>query len=81
MAKKKGKKTPPVTAQSKEMGDHRIQESPDKSKGRGVGSSFAYAVGAVMQAAPNIKGSQTDFLGEPSEIISVSEMTRLVQGK
>lgn len=80
MARKKTKNQS-VPAQTKELSDHRVQASPDKTKGRGIGSSFAFAVGSVMQSAPNIKGSQTDFLGEPSEIISVSEMTRLVQGK
>lgn len=68
-------------SQTGEMSDHKVQMSPDKSLGRGIGSSFAYAVGAVMQQAPGLKGSQSDFLGEPSEVISVSEMTRLVEGK
>lgn len=67
--------------QTGEMSDHRVQLSPDKNKARGIGTSFAYAVGAVMQQAPNLKGSQSNFLGEPSEVISIQEMTRLVEGK
>jgi len=83
MAKKMKKegKTRGTSPQTGSLSDHAIQLSPDMSRGRGIGSSFAYAVGAIMQQAPAIKGSQTDFLGEPSETVDIKEMSKLVTGK
>lgn len=75
-SKNKGDQAEPAS-----MSDHRIQLSPDKTKGRGIGSSFAFAVGGVLQQTPEIKGSQVDFLGEPKELITIEQMTRLVEGK
>lgn len=81
MAKKSKGKSRGTQAQTGEMSDHGVQTSPDKSKGRGIGSSFALAVGEVMEQAAKLKGSQSDFLGTPSEVISIEKMTSLVQGK
>jgi hypothetical protein len=75
MAKKTKEK-----AQAKSLSDHKVQMTPDMSKGRGMGSAFAYSVGEMVSEIRNSK-KQRDFLGKPSETISVEEMTKLVQGK
>ena len=63
------------------LADRRTQTAPDSSLDRGIGSSFAYAVGAVLQAAPSVKGSQSDFLGEPSEVIDPKQFAHsLIKG-
>lgn len=62
--KTQGKK--PSTGQKS---DRRISMTPDKSKDRGDGSAFAFAVQAMKEEAASLKGSQTGFLGEPKETI------------
>lgn len=64
--KVQGKK--PSTGQKS---DKRVSMTPDKSKDRGDGSSFAYAVAAIKEEAKGLKGSQTGFLGEPKETIDL----------
>lgn len=69
------------TAPTGEMSDRAIQVSPDKSKDRGIGSSFAYAVGEVLAQAKEMKGSQSNFLGVPSEVIDPKQYAQSLQGK
>lgn len=57
------------TAQTGEESDRRVQVAPDSSKDRGIGSSFAMAVGEMLTEAKEMKGSQSSFLGKPSETI------------
>lgn len=64
-----------------EMSDRRTQSAPNSGLDRGIGSSFAYAVGAIMQAAPDLKGSQSDFLGVPSEVIDPKQYSQSLKGK
>lgn len=79
----KGKKQ--YEGESRETGetsDNRNEIAPNSNLHRGIGSSFAYAVGAIMQAVPDLKGSQTDFLGEPSEVIDPKQFAHsLIKGK
>ena len=65
-----------------ELSDSRVQTAPNSGLDRGIGSSFAYAVGAIMQQAPDLKGSQNDFLGVPSEVIDPKQYAQsLLKGK
>ncbi len=65
--KTQGKK--PSTGQKS---DKRVSVTPDKSKDRGDGSSFANAVQAIKEEAKDLKNSKTGFLGVPKETIDVN---------
>lgn len=70
------------TRETGELSDNRVQVAPDSNLDRGIGSAFAFAVGAIMQKAAAMKGSQSDFLGEPSEIIDPKQFAHsLIKGK
>lgn len=70
------------TPKTGEESDRRTQVAPDSKLDRGVGSSFAYAVGEMLEAAKEMKGSQTNFLNEPSEIIDPKQFAHsLIKGK
>ena len=70
------------TPQTGEESDRRTQVAPDSRLDRGVGSSFAYAVGEMLNAAKEMKGSQSNFLGEPSEVIDPKQFAHsLLKGK
>lgn len=77
----KSKKKQGTPAKTGEMSDHRVQMSPDKSKGRGIGSEFAYAVGEMLQQAAEVKGSQSNFLGIPKESIDIQQYVQSLSGK
>lgn len=79
---KKKKQDEGKRAETGEMSDHRVQVAPDSGLDRGIGSSFAYAVGAILQAAPALKGSESDFLGVPSQVIDPKQYAQsLLKGK
>lgn len=78
---KKSNKVQGKKAQTGEMSDHRVQMSPDKSKGRGMGTEFAYAVQGMLAQAADLKGSQSNFLGAPKESIDVKEFVQSLAGK
>jgi hypothetical protein len=69
------------TAQTGEESDRRTQVAPDSSKDRGIGSSFAYAVGEMLTEAKEMKGSQSAFLGVPSETIDPKSYAQSLKGK
>lgn len=70
------------TRETGELSDNRVQNAPDSRLDRGIGSAFAYAVGEMMTAAKEMKGSQVDFLNEPSEIIDPKQFAHsLLKGK
>lgn len=77
----KSKKAQGKTAKTGEMSDHRIQMSPDKSKGRGIGSEFAYSVKQALEKSADMKKNHRSFLNENSEVISIQEINSLVEGK
>lgn len=51
--------------------------APSTTVDRGIGSSYAFAVGAAMQE----KESTTSFLGQEKKTISAETMDSLVKGK
>jgi len=67
--------------QTGEESDRRVQVAPDSSKDRGIGSSFAMAVGEMLVAAKEMKGSQSNFLGKPSEVIDPKQYAQSLLGK
>lgn len=77
----KSKRSQGKSAPTGEMSDRRIQNSPDKSKDRGIGSEYAYSVKEALATAKSMKDKQRGFLEQQSEVISIEDMTRLVQGK
>lgn len=77
MAKKSQGKTP----QTGSKADNRVQMTPDKSKDRGIGSSFAYAVQIMKEEAKQFRGSQQGFLGQKSETIDVQQFVESLKGK
>lgn len=68
-------------AQTGEESDRRVQVAPDSSKDRGIGSSFAYAIGEMLVEAKEMKGSQSAFLGKPSEVIDPKLYSQSLLGK
>lgn len=77
----KSKKKQGAAAKTGEMSDHRVQMSPDKSKSRGMGSEFAYAVGEMLSQAAEIKSNEANFLGMPKESIDVKQYVQSLSGK
>lgn len=63
------------TPQTGEESDRRVQVAPNSGLDRGVGSSFAYAVGEILKEAKQMRGSQTGFLGQEKEVIDIKEYT------
>ena len=72
----KNKQPKEKTPQTGEKSDHRVQVAPDSTKDRGIGSSFAYAVGEILQEAKEIKGSKVGFLGKEKETIDVKQYSQ-----
>jgi len=46
-----------------------------KDQDRGLGSAFAYAVGKLLVDSKEMKGSQSAFLGEPSEVLDPKQFS------
>lgn len=70
------------TPKTGEESDRRVQVAPDSSLDRGIGSSFAYAVGEVLAQSKEMKGSQSSFLGKPAEVIDPKQYVQsLSKGK
>jgi hypothetical protein len=65
-----------TTPQTGEMSDRRIQVSPDSNLDRGIGSSFAYAVGEILTEAKQMRGSKQGFLGTEKETIDVKDFVQ-----
>lgn len=64
-SKKASQGSTPATGQE----SSKNQKNQAQHQDRGIGSSFATAVKAVMTDAQNMKGSKTGFLGVESEVI------------
>ena len=77
----KSKKKQGTTAKTGEMSDHKVQMSPDKSKGRGIGSEFAYAVKDMISQVSEIKKNESNFLGTPKESIDIQQFVQSLSGK
>jgi len=79
MAVRKGNKTQGKSAKAGEKADNRVAVTPNGSLDRGLGSSYAYAVGVMREEANNLKGSQNGFLGQPKETIDVKQFVHSLQ--
>jgi hypothetical protein len=68
MAKKKSRHSGGSSVTSGSASDTRTRpHAPSQS--RGDGSSFAFAIKDMMEDASQMKGSKSEFLGVPSEIL------------
>lgn len=61
------------TPQTGEESDRRVQVAPNSGLDRGIGSSFAYAVGEILKDAKQMRGSQVGFLGQEKETIDIKD--------
>ena len=61
------------TPQTGEESDRRVQVAPNSGLDRGIGSSFAMAVGEILQEAKTMRGSKQGFLGTEKETIDIKE--------
>ena len=76
-----GKKKQPEgkTPQTGEESDRRVQVAPNSGLDRGIGSSFAMAVGELIQDAKKMRGSQTGFLGQEKEVIDIKDYNQTLK--
>lgn len=72
--RRKGKQAAGEPASTGQLSDDRKRPDP-RSADRGIGSSYAMAVGNVLeQSAEMKKGSQSGFLGESSETMDIKQI-------
>ena len=67
------------TPQTGEESDRRVQVAPDSGLDRGIGSSFAMAVGELLQDAKKMRGSQVGFLGQEKEVIDIKQYNQTLK--
>lgn len=55
------------------------EQAITNSRGRSLGSEYAYAVQSVLDDAKNMKGSTSSFLGVEKQSIETKEISRKAQ--
>lgn len=79
-SKKSSKRVQGQQASTRQLSNKREKHQP-RTQDRGIGSSYAYAVGNVVEEAKNMKGSQTNFLGVEKVTLNPKEFANTLLSK